>query len=162
MRTAPSFGFTAEVTAGDRVVKLVGEFAAPDRIHETITPAGAPSTEVILIGNAAYRLTATPGKWTTPTQRPPAQQGDPRAAFVALTRATHVTSAGGRYRFEVVGNGAHILAGPKATRVRGTAVVTGGALTELEYQADDPLHTRTHLTYSQVGSAPPVTAPSAG
>lgn len=162
MRTAASFAFTADVTAGGRSIRLVGEFAAPDRVHETITSAGAVAAEAIFIGNVAYRRASAGGKWTSPTPRPTALQGEPRVPFEALVRVANVTATGDHYRVELLGADARILAGAKATRVTGTVVVADGTISVLDYIADDPLHTTTRITYAMVGSAPPVTAPPLG
>jgi len=77
METVNSYRFAGAVSAGGRTVNLAGEFGAPDRLHETITVAGAAPVERIVIGTVAYQRAGTTWRAAPGT----ASASDPRSTF---------------------------------------------------------------------------------
>lgn len=162
MASARSFRFSADVTRSSGApVHLVGEFSAPDHLHQLITAAGQPPVEVVFIGGRGYRKRPD-GHWVEGTA-PAGATGptDPGAAFNVVGDATDQSGSGTSYRFTLTGAPARRLDGA-ATKVEGTATVAGDTITELSYQGDDPGTTKVTVRYSDIGSSPPVTAPKLG
>jgi hypothetical protein len=157
MEAASSYRFAGGVSAGGHTITVTGEFSAPDRLHETLTVAGAPPVERVAIGTAAYQRNAT--TWQAVSGA--TATGDPRRTFAALAQATAVTVQGSGYRFELVGPAVSSLVtgGSAATTVTGTVTVTNGRITDVVYRSAVASGTTVHFGYSDIGTAPPVTAP---
>jgi hypothetical protein len=157
MEGVAGYHFTGMVQASGETVTITGEFAAPDRLEETLAAPGAPAIERILIGGQQYQRTGT--SWQTVTG--PAAT-DPRTTFGALAAATSVTAQPGGYAFTLAGTAAAQLvsgAPARGTTITGTVQVQSGAITDLAYRSDDASHTSVHFSYSDVGTAPAITAP---
>ena len=99
MAAAPSYRFNAVVTLGSSVTRLVGEYQAPDRLHEVVTAPGGGGADVIFVGPQPFVLDPRSGRWTK--GRPGAPLPDPRQAFRVLDSAEHVEASGGTLRFEL-------------------------------------------------------------
>ena len=156
METVNSYRFAGAVSAGGRTVNLAGEFGAPDRLHETITVAGAAPVERIVIGTVAYQRAGTTWRAAPGT----ASASDPRSTFAALAQATTVSQQGSAYRFTLAGAaaGSLISGGPASNTVTGTEIVFDNHVTDLSFQSGTA-STAVHFTYSDFGTAPPVVAP---
>jgi len=157
MEGAGSYQFAGQVTIGVEVLKLGGQFSAPDRIHETLTLVGGQPIERVVIGATTYQRTLV--GWQKVTASTSA--GDPRATFNALAGVTNVHLSGSTYSFELTGTAAAALvtgSDPSAT-VNGTITVQSGYITTLSYQSPSGAGTTVSFTYSGVGTTPPVTAP---
>jgi hypothetical protein len=157
MEAAPSYHFSGQVAIGIEVLKLAGEFSAPDHLHETLTLVGGPPVERVIIGAVAYQRSAT--GWTRIAGASTA--GDPRTTFNALANATQVKASGSVYSFELTGTGAAALvsaAGP-STAVSGTVTLASGQIASLTYQSPAGAGTTVSFTYSAIGTTAPVTAP---
>jgi hypothetical protein len=155
MQRLHGYRFEGDVVTGTQTAHLIGEFQAPDRVHQLVTtPAG--TIEVVLIGAKAYRRVAPSGAWE---QVAGATSGDPRAAFATLAKAASKASGPGTYAFSLTGEDAKVLAGA-ATDLSGTATVTTGHITDLQYRTTAATAVNVHLTYKDFNAAPPVTAPA--
>jgi hypothetical protein len=156
MEAVSSYRFAGAVSAGGHTVNLAGEFGAPDRLHETITVAGAAPVERIVIGTVAYQRAGTTWRAAPGT----ASASDPRSTFAALAQATTVSQQGSVYRFTLAGAaaGSLISGGPVSNTVTGTVIVFDNHVTDLSFQSGTA-STAVHFTYTDFGSAPPVVAP---
>ncbi len=155
MEAVSSYRFVGTVDVGGHAVSIAGEFAAPDRLHETLTLAGQAPVERIAIGATAYQRTGT--TWQRVAGQ--ATSGDPRATFAALAHATAVTRQGTGFSFELTGSAAGSLVSGSALTVTGTATVIDGRITDIGYHSAVASGTTVHFTYSEIGTATPVTAP---
>jgi hypothetical protein len=157
MEGASSYRFAGTVTTGGRTVNLSGEFSAPDRLHETITVAGAAPVERIVIGTSAYQRTGSSWRAAPGT----ATASDPRSTFTALAQATTVSQQGSVYRFTLAGAaaGSLVSGGSASGSVTGTASGSNNGITDLSFQSAAASGTTVRFTYSDIGTAPPVVAP---
>ena len=161
MAAARSFRFSADVTRSSGApVHLVGEFSAPDHLHQIITSGGQPPVEVIFIGGRGYRKRPD-GHWVEGTAPGAGAPTDPGAAFHVVAGSPASSSDGTTYHFTLTGAEARRLDGA-AGKVEGTATVAGDTITVLSYQGDDPGATKVSIRYSDIGSSPPVVAPKLG
>jgi hypothetical protein len=164
---ASSFQFSAQVAASGASFHLDGQFSAVDRVHYVLRGSNGPAVEVAFIGRRAFRKDPGTGKWLTVAMPSGGVQSgtslatDPRLVFSVLLRAESVTRVGPAYHFTLKGQAGRRL-NEAANRIDGTATVSGGTIAMLSYQGDDPHHTAVEVTYSEVNSAPPVTAPVPG
>ena len=156
MEAVSSYRFAGAVSAGGHTVNLSGEFAAPDRLHETITVAGAAPVERIVIGTVAYQRAGSTWQAAPGT----ATASDPRSTFAALAQATDVSQQGSVYRFTLAGAaaGSLVSGGPASGTVTGTVIVFDNHVTDLSFQSG-AASTTVHFTYTDFGTAPPVVAP---
>ena len=157
MEGSSSYRFAGAVNAGGHTVNLSGEFSAPDRLHETITVAGAAPVERIVIGTAAYQRTGTTWQAAPGT----ATASDPRSTFAALALATTVSQQGSVYSFTLAGAaaGSLVSGGTTSGPVTGTVTVSNDRITDLAFRSAAAAGTTVHFTYSDIGTAPPVVAP---
>lgn len=165
MQEVTGYRFDAIVGDAPVQIQLVGEFQAPDRLHETITIAGAPSGAVVFIGADAFVQDPATGTWENRVENTAtAVATDLRSAFTALTNAEGVTRRATTYSFEIPAADARGLVGSDVTGVvEGSAVIEGGLVTTLVYRATvggRPVEVR--VTYTDIGSAPPVEEPVTG
>jgi len=167
MAKAQNFTLGGTVTTAGSITRLSGQFQAPAVVMlHVAAPAGAP-VDVLFVGSKSY-VKASDGTWqrkiTTGTGG-----ADPRAAFTVFDEATAVTAAKGidgqvTYRFTLPASAAaKIIQGAStgsAANLSGSAVVTSGLITDLMiksvatgkvFSAD--------LSYSAVGTSPPVVLP---
>jgi hypothetical protein len=164
MQQATGYRFDAAVGAKVAAVDVTGEFQAPDRLHETVSVGGRPSAEVVFIGTKAFVKDPATGAWRDRVQGQDASTAtDVRSAFGALGDARDVSRTDdGRYHFTIPAAATRTLVGPNATgTVRGTATLAGNSVVELSYGATvngKPVAFR--ITYSDIGSAPPVEQPT--
>ncbi|HVM64326.1 MAG TPA: hypothetical protein VMU14_05645 [Acidimicrobiales bacterium] len=157
MEATVGYHFTGTVRSGGETISITGEFAAPDRLHETLTAAGAPPIERIVIGGRQYQRAGT--AWQPVTG---SSTTDPRATFGALVAATSVSAQPGGYAFTLAGTAATQLvsgAPARGTTVTGTVEVRAGTITDIAYRSADSSQTSVDFAYSDVGTAPPITAP---
>lgn len=135
-----SFRFDSKITTGSSVTTSAGEFVSPDRVHQTVTVAGAAPVETVFIGARAW-VKDKSGMWQG-RPSPTAAESDPRSSFRFLTRARSVTKTGSVYRFAMRGSD---------TLVRSVA---NGADLEVEVTIDDGKVTV--LSYKTTGDSPRV------
>ncbi|MFI5043117.1 MAG: hypothetical protein ACHQNA_14935, partial [Acidimicrobiales bacterium] len=157
MQAATDYHFSGQVAIGIEVLKLSGEFSAPDHLHETLTLGGGSPVERVIIGPAAYQRSLL--GWQRVAGASTA--GDPRSTFTALAGAAHVKVSGSVYSFDMTGpNAAALISGnePAAT-VSGTVTVQSGQIVSLTYTSPAGAGTTVAFAYSGVGTTPPVTAP---
>lgn len=165
MAVATSFRFVADVSRSTGVpLHLIGEFNAPDRLHETVTGSPQGAVELALIGGRAYRRRPD-GHWV---EAAPANGAgsvtsgqDPRLTFTVIGEANQVTGSGSSYRFTLTGAAARRLDGA-ASNVSGAATLSGDSISSLEYHGDDPAGTKVAIVYSEIGTAPAVVTPPLG
>jgi hypothetical protein len=158
MEATAGYHFTGTVRSGAETIAITGEFAAPDRLHETLTAAGAPPVERIVIGAQQYQRAGA--AWQPVTG---SGATDPRATFGALAAATSVTAQPGGYAFTLAGTAAAQLvsgAPARGTTVTGTVQVRAGTITDIAYQSTDASQASVHFAYSDVGTAPAITVPA--
>jgi hypothetical protein len=157
MEQVSSYHFAGAVNAGGRTVNLSGEFAAPDRLHETITVAGAAPVERIVIGTVAYQRNGSTWQSAPGT----ATASDPRSTFAALAQATTVSQQGPVYRFTLAGAaaGSLVSGGGSSGSVNGTVTLSANRITDLSFRSSAASGTTVHFTYTDFGTAPPVVAP---
>jgi hypothetical protein len=156
-RTA-GFRFSADVVSDGIVVHVDGQFAAPDRVLETVTASGHPAVELLFAGAHAFRRDPATGKWAGSASPPPSASTNPRGTFATLAQATSVHEGNGETTF--------LLERPAASRlisgaghIKATAVLGAtGSLESLALLGDDAHHTSMRLTYD-VRSTPAVTLP---
>ena len=163
MATASGYRFTATVTVGPTQTGVVGEFQAPDRVHETITVPRASLVEAVFAGSQVF-VRQNGGPWAhsaTPSLHP---EADPRAAFGALGQATDVRPVDGWYRFTLPAaavNGLLEGGGGASARGTGRAHITGAGIDRLELRLSSRGRNITMLLgYTDIGSAPPVATPA--
>lgn len=166
MLTTRSFRFVVDVSrATGAPIHLVGEFSAPDHIHEVVTGAPQGAVELAFIGAKAYRKRPD-GHWVengaaTAGTTAASPAGDPRATFAVLADANEVTGSGPAYQFVLTGTSARRIDGA-ASKIEGSATVSGRTIASLTYQGNDPGATKVAIQYLEVGTAPDVTAPRVG
>lgn len=160
MSKAPGYRFRAEVGSGATVVKVQGEFAQPDRVHETITRPDGSAVELVFIGAKGYAKDPTTGRWINSATATGQSSTDPRSAFGALVSAQDIRRDQQRYRFVLTGQPAQALGGSGVTRLEGTATLGGTYITDLTLSATAPRPLSLRLSYTDVGKAPPVTNPA--
>jgi hypothetical protein len=162
MTTVPSYRFVATVRTQREVTVARGEFQAPDRVHQTIAVGSRPATELVILGTRVVVRDAPTGVWRD-RQRGTAAVWDPRARFVALSRAAEVRKESGSYRFMLPNDAAAALvsaAGAPSGTVQGTAVVADGRIGSLEYSVGAKGRTVVvKVVYSDLGTAPAVAVP---
>jgi hypothetical protein len=165
MASAPSYRFIGSITTGALVTGIIGEFQAPDRLHEVITPPGGAVVETVFIGGRAYVLDRATGRWSHATQ-PANASGpqDPRLAFSVLQHAEHVTATGTSYLFSLPPSVAgQLLQAPSssgATAGQGTATASATGITHLEFDLTLASRAiRVVLDYTSIGQGPPVSQP---
>jgi len=178
MQRAQSFTFSGSVAVGGTTTSLAGRFSAPDRSDVVVTVPGGKATEVLFAGTKAYVRTAT--GWVDQLNGASAP-ADPRAAFSVLQDAVDVQPAAGgsgpgtHLRFHLPARAVASLlrgAAPGTTGVAGatgsqadatgTATVLAGVITQLAITV--PVKgsvLATTVSYSSVGTSPPVTLPGA-
>jgi hypothetical protein len=166
MRAAPSFRFDAAIELGSVTSRVGGEFQAPDRLHETVTPPKGSPVELVFIATQAFVKDPKSGAWRSRPSTGPATS-DPRAAFEALNQATNVRLAEGEYRFTLPRTATASLArlvGGAATpnTATGTATLTGVAIGRLTIDLPGTPRAQLTVTYRGLGAAPPVQQPTAG
>ena len=157
MGAAASYRFVGTVEVGGHAISIAGEFAAPDRLHESVSLDGEAPVERIAIGAIAYQRNGT----TWQRVAGAATSGDPRGTFAALARATAVTPKGPGVSFELSGNaaGGLVTSGSASTSVTGAVTITNGNITDITYHSTVAAGTTVHFAYSEIGTAPPVTVP---
>jgi hypothetical protein len=158
MEATAGYRFAGTVQSGPETVTVTGEFAAPNRLHETLTATGGQPVERLLIGSQQYQRVGT--AWRAVTGTAPT---DPRTTFGALAAATAVTSQPGGYAFTLAGTAAQQLvsgADVVGTTVTGTVQVQNGAIVDLMYKSSGSPATSVHFAYASVGTAPVITAPA--
>ena len=166
MATASSYRFNASITVQNVTTKVVGEFQAPDRIHETIGTATATVAETIFVGGQVFVHDPATHVWH-PAQKPAgASSTDPRLAFTVVQQAQNVTASGSTMTFTLpaaaVSQLLQAAPGDKVGEAHGAATLAAGGLSHLELTVPSAQRTvRVSLDYADIGSAPPVTAPVA-
>jgi hypothetical protein len=155
MEAAGSYRFVGTVDVGGHTISIAGEFAAPDRLHESLALAGQAPVERVTIGATAYQRNGT----TWQRVAGAATTGDPRGTFAALAQATAVTPQGSGFSFELGGNAAGSLVSGSSATVTGTVTVVNGHITDVGYHSAVASGTTVHFAYSEIDAAPPVTAP---
>jgi hypothetical protein len=158
MQNVAGYHFTGTVQAGATTITISGEFAAPDRLYETLAATGGQPVQHIVIGADQYQRVGTAWKAVTGSAA-----ADPRTTFGALAAATSVSAQPGGYAFTVAGTAAkQLVSGAPAAgaTITGTVQVQGGTIVGIAYRSDDASRTSVHFAYSQVGTAPPITAPA--
>jgi hypothetical protein len=156
MRTTSTFRFTADVVSGSQQVHVNGEFSSPDALHETVK-VGPNTVEVVRIGTRAFRRDTPTAPWQVVPPANAAPPADPRGAFTVLANASAVRQQGSSYVFTLSKSAAASLVNGSAS-VTGAALLDGGRITDLTYQAATPT-VSVHLTYAGFNATPPVTAP---
>jgi len=157
MERTSGYRFAGTVESGPETVTVTGEFAAPDRLHETLSAAGGQPIERLLIGSQQYQKAGTAWQAVSGTAAT-----DPRATFGALAAATAVTARPDGYAFTLAGTAAQQLvsgAGVVGTTVSGTVQVRDGAIVDISYKSSGSPATSVHFAYAGVGTAPVITAP---
>ena len=162
MQQAGGFRFDATIASGGTTTRVVGHFEAPDRVHQVVTVAGHPTAEAVFIGRQAFVKDPATGTFRNRVQPPPAGTADPRAAFAALAQARGVSREGTTWRFSLPEQAARLLLQGPATGpgLAGDAHVEGGRLKTLAYRSSGPRPVEVSVTYSDVGTAPPVAEPA--
>jgi len=166
MEAARGYRFSGGVKVGPAATHLTGEFQAPDRVHETVTTTGGTSVELIMAGGRAFVHDRSTGRWSkvSRSQAVPAPS-DPRKAFAVLEQATGVTGNGAVYSFSLPAQAAVQLAQfPSSGSVNssGEATLLGATISHLTLRFVGSDRTvEVYLSYSDVGTAPPVTEPPA-
>jgi hypothetical protein len=157
MESVTSYRFSGQVTVGIEVLRLAGEFSAPDHLHETLTLAGVAPVERVLIGRVAYQRAGTTWKRAAGA----ATTSDPRSTFSALAGVTSATASGSVYAFTLTGAGAQaLISGSGATTtIAGTVTVQAGRIASVSYGSAAGAGTAVSFTYSGLDTTPPVTAP---
>jgi hypothetical protein len=145
---------------------VVGEFQAPDRLHETVTPPKGSPVELVFIGPRAFVKDPRSGAWRSRPSAGPATS-DPRAAFEVLNQTTDVRLTEGAYRFTLPPNATASLArllGGAATPngATGTLTLTGPAIGQLTIDLPGSPTVHLTITYRDPGAAPPVQQPTVG
>jgi hypothetical protein len=157
MEGVAGYRFAGTVQSGGEAVTVTGEFAAPSRLHETLSVTGAQPVERLVIGSQQYQRVGTAWnavRGTTPT--------DPRTTFGALAAATAVTPQPGGYAFTLAGTAAaQLVSGAPASgaTVTGTVQVRNGQIVDIAYHSSGSAATSVHFVYADVGTAPVITAP---
>jgi hypothetical protein len=169
MARAPSYRFVASITVASVTSKVTGEFAAPDRIHETIatTTATTPAVvvETVFSAGRVFIRDGASGVWR-PAQTPTgASTNDPRVAFSVIQRAQNATDNGSAVSFTLPADATRELlqVPPNDTvgEARGSATLTTNGVIHLELTVPSAARTvRIVIDYSAIGSGPPVTAPT--
>lgn len=157
MQSEESYQFSAQVTIGIEVLHVTGTFSAPDRIEETLQLVGGPPIHRLGVGAVTYQSEG--GRWTRVSSA--AAMADPRAVFDALADVANVTRQGSVYSFEVTGASvtALVSGGTAQTVASGTAAIANGRIQNLMYGSKAGAGTTVVFTYSNFGTAPPVTLP---
>jgi hypothetical protein len=156
MRTVSAFSFTADVVSGSQQVHVTGEFTTPNALHETVK-IGTSTVEVLWVGTRAFRRATATAPWTVVPPASTSPPTDPRSAFAVLGSATSVHLQGTSYVFSLSkANATTLVKG--STTVTGAALIVGGRITDLTYQAASPA-VAVHLTYTGFNATPPVTPP---
>lgn len=156
MRTVNAFRFTAEVVTGSQLVKVAGDFAAPNALHETVT-VGSSTLELVKIGTRTFRRDSATAPWRAVTATSAGAATDPRVAFSTLAGTSAVKVEGTVYFFSLNGGAAaNLVNGSKS--VSGSAVIDGGRIVDLKYQSNSP-SVSVHLTYGAFNTAVVVTPP---
>jgi hypothetical protein len=156
MRTVSAFRFTADVDSGSQQVHVTGEFTAPNALHETVK-IGANTVEALWVGTRAFRRNSATAAWQVVAPASASAPTDPRSAFGVLANATSVHMQGSSYVFSLSkANATSLVKGSNA--VTGAALLDGGRITDLTYQATSPA-VAVHLTYAGFNATPPVTPP---
>lgn len=156
MRTVSTFQFTADVVSGSQQVHVSGEFSAPDALHETVK-IGSNTVEVVRMGSRAFRRDSATAAWRAVAAADAPAPTDPRSAFAVLANATAVRLQGSSYLFTLNKSAAASLVNG-STSVTGAALLDGGRITDLSYQAASPA-VSVHLVYAGFNATPAVTAP---
>lgn len=166
MGKASSYRFDATITtSADETTHVVGEFQAPDRTHQTITPPKGAPIEVVFLGAKAFVKDQTTGQWVSRVDTQPSSGSnlDPRAAFNALAKATDVRKQNETsYEFTLKGEAARIApgaTGAASEQVRAIAQVKNGHITRLDLPSPRDPAVKITILYSGFGAAPPVTEP---
>ena len=157
METVAGYRFAGTVQNGNEAVTVTGEFAAPDRLHETLSVSGAQPLERLVIAGHQYQRVGT--GWQAVSGTAPT---DPRTTFGALAAATAVTAQPGGYAFTLGGTAAQqLVSGAPAagTTVTGSVQVRNGVIVDVAYHSSRGVATSVHFAYADVGTAPVITAP---
>lgn len=160
MEVAPSYTFAGVVDVPPEAVRVNGEFQAPDRIHEMLTPPNGVGAEVVLVGTETFVRTAPAGVWRRSTTA--STITDPRTAFSVLLDAQSVSGSGGTYRFKLSSAAAHRLVAGTAPPGPGSgvALVVGDRIVTLRIDISAGGKPVTlSLNYAAIGTGPPVTVP---
>ena len=156
MRTVNAFRFTAEVLTGNQQVRVAGDFAAPDALHETVT-VGTSSLELVKIGTRTFRRDSATAPWQAVPATSASTATDPRGAFSILVGTSAVKVEGATYFFSLNNRAAaNLVKGSKG--VNGSAVIDSGRIVDLKYQSNSP-SVSVHLTYGAFNTAVVVTPP---
>jgi hypothetical protein len=165
MASATSYRFLAAITTSGATTRVAGEFQAPDRIHEVITPSTGSVVETVFIGRLAFVHDSASGRWLHAQQAAAASTAqDPRLAFSVLEQADHVRADGPTYRFSLPAASASRLLQASSrdapSAAQGTATVSDQGITHLEFELTSLSHqVQVVLDYLDMGRGPPVSQP---
>ena len=158
MQADSGYQFSAQVTIGIEVLHVTGTFSAPDRIEEMLQLVGGPPIHRLAVGAVTYQSDTRSWKKVDSA----ASMADPRAVFDALTDVAGVTRQGSVYAFQVTGASvtALVSGGTAQAVASGTASVVKGSVQNLTYGSKAGAGTTVVFTFSNIGTAPPVTLPA--
>lgn len=164
MQSATGYRFAASVTTAGATTTASGEFQAPDRLHEAITPSTGSVVEVVFIAGKAYVKNPATGKWTQTAQTAAsASAGDPRSAFAVLQQVTHVVANATGFEFDLPAGAAAKLvqagSGKGPTGAHGRVVLSAQGIAHLEFNVSGTPSVTESLDYQDIGGAPSVTQP---
>jgi hypothetical protein len=156
MERAANFSFVATVHASNGSTKLDGQFDAPDREDVHFQAPNGTTSEVLFVGTKAYQKGAD-GTWRDALGGP-AQPSDPRSAFSALLTARYTAPHAGEHPCTLSpAQAAAIVRGSGGTGTVHCAVwLDGTHVSALQLNATNFDAT---ITYSAVGTTPPVPQP---
>ena len=118
---------------------------------------GANTVEVLWVGTRAFRRNSATAAWQVVPPASASAPTDPRTAFGVLAKAAAVHMQGSSYVFSLSKADATGLV-KGSSSVTGAALLNGGRITDLTYQAASPA-VSVHLTYAGFNATPPVTPP---
>jgi hypothetical protein len=164
MQNASGYRFAASITTAGATTTVSGEFQAPDRVHEAITPSTGSVVEAVFIAGKAYVKNPATGKWTQTAQTAAsASAGDPRTAFAVLQQVTDVVANATGYDFDLPTAAAAKLVqaggGKGPTGAHGRVVLSAQGIAHLEFHVLGTPSATTSIDYRDIGGAPSVTQP---
>lgn len=148
MQTTSAYRFTARVSAAGSTTTIAGEYQAPDRIHEVITPPRGRPVEATFGGKAQGSGNAN-------------SQADPREAFAVLAQATNVKAAhlkvanGSSYTFDLpTAASAKLLSTTQSVKAaRGQATIGRAGIVHLSFHFVQGSHlVDVAIDYRDIGS----------
>jgi hypothetical protein len=156
MERAPNFAFTASVTTAGGTTNLLGNFNAPDREDLHLQAPNGTASEVLFVGTKAY-LKSPDGSWRDALGGS-SRSSDPRSAFAALLTARFGPAHGTTYPCTMSASEASAIAkGPaQAGPISCAVALDGTTVSALRLRAH---HFNATITYSGVGTTPPVPQP---